>query len=190
MQIGERVRELRKLARWSLRKLEQESGVDKSSINRIEHGKAGYDIRIHEKLARAFGLTLPEFHQGIGSRDDGTQPQQSTSIAAESAVYVYDEKASAAILVPQVMDKKMLPQLITLQPGGKTHVEQNRPDCEKILFVVEGKVEAKVGEERHLVERARGRYGILYFKGSKPHRLTNLGKRVARCFMVTTPVEL
>lgn len=186
MQIGERVRELRRQARWSLRKLERESRVDKSTINRVEHGKAGYDIRMHEKLARAFGLTLPEFYQGIESRSNGTQPLQSTPGGAETSVYVYDEKASATILVPQAMDKKMLPQLIVLQPGGKTHVEQTRPGCDKCLFVAEGMIAVKLGGERFELKR----YGTLYFKASKPHQLINIGKRVARCFAVTSPVEL
>lgn len=186
MQIGERVRELRQQARWSLRKLEQKSGVDKSSINRVEHGKAGYDIRMHEKLARAFGLTLPEFYEGIESRSNGTKAIQPTSGGAETSVYVYDEKASATILVPQAMDKKMLPQLVVLQPGGKTHVEQTRPGCDKCLFIAEGMIEVKVGEERFELKR----YGTLYFKASKPHQLINISQRVARCFVVTSPVEL
>jgi len=187
MQIGERVRELRTQARWSLRKLEQESGVDKSSINRIEHGKAGYDIRTHEKLARAFGLTLPEFYQGIQSRTNGgTKAIQPSASGAETSVYVYDEKTFAKTLVPQAMDKKMLPQLTVLQPGGKTHVEQTRPGCDKCIFVAEGLVQVKVGDERFELKR----YGTLYFKASKPHQLINIGKRIARCFVVTSPVEL
>lgn len=186
MQVGERVLELRKQARWSLRQLEQESGVNKSTINRIERGKAGYDFRTHQRLAQAFDLTLPQFYEGIDPQSDKTRPLQATSAGAEASVYIYNEQATATILVPQILDKKMLPQLITLQPGGKTHVEQNRPGSDKCLLVIEGVIEVRVGEERFELKR----YGTLYFKASQPHQLSNSGKHVARCFSVTSPVEL
>ena len=113
-----------------------------------------------------------------------TAPLSPTSEDVET--FTYDGKATAILLARQVMDKHMLPQLLILEPGGQTHLEQNRVGCEKWLCVLEGVLDVQVGEQRYQLSR----YGTLYFKASLSHQLSNPGKTTAKCISVTSPVGL
>lgn len=184
MELGEKVRTLRKQAKWSLRELAQKSGVAVGTLSHIETGKFGGQITTHQKIAQSFGIGLPELYREVKSLEEETAPLTPTSEDVET--FAYDENAHAILLARHVLDKTMLPQLIVLQPGGKTHLETNKPGCEKFLCVMEGTVEAQVGERRSRLER----YGTLYFKASVPHRLSNPDTVVAKVLSVTSPVGL
>ena len=187
MTIGQKLRSLRKQAKMGLKELAMKSGVGIGTLSRIENdklGPSGSRIQTHRKMCEALGVTLAELYQDLPSPEDDAS---SMKLAAEEAeTFTYDEKAQSILLAKQVLQKNMLPQLIVLQPGGKTHLERTRPGCEKWLFVLEGEVEVMVGEQRH----ALARHGTLYFKASVPHQLTNSGEVTAQCISVTSPVGL
>jgi len=184
MELGQRIRHLRKQAGWNLEALAQKSGLALGTLSRLENGKAGANIKTHLKLCEALGISLAELYKEVPLFAGEAGPLAPTSEEAET--FVYDEKASAILLARQVLQKNMLPQLLVLQPGGKTHLERTKPGCEKWLFVLEGAVDVQVGEQRHRLSR----YGTLYFKASNPHQLSNPGKVVAKCISVTSPVGL
>ena len=184
MELGQKVRMLRKQASLSLERLAQKSGLALGTLSRIENGKAGANIKTHMKLCEALGTSLQELYQGVPLLGGETAPIAPTSEEVET--FAYDGKATSILLARQVMQKNMLPQLLVLQPGGKTHKEQNRFGCEKWLFVLEGEIKVQVGEQRYQLKR----YGTLYFKASVPHQLSNPGKTIAKCISVTSPVGL
>lgn len=182
--LGQKIHSLRKQAGFTLEDLAAKSGLALATLSRIEHGKAGSNVKTHLKLCDALGISLTELYQGVPMLGGETEPLEPTSEQAET--FIYDEKASAILLARQVLQKNMMPQLITLQPGGSTHRELQRPGTEKWLFVLEGAVEVKVGEQHFELKR----YGTLYFKASQPHQLRNPGKAAAKCISVTSPVGL
>lgn len=184
MDLGQKIRALRKQAGFSLAELSQKSGLALGTLSRIENGKAGANVNTHMRLSEALGIPLAELYREVPLLDGEGRPLAPTSDDVET--FVYDERASAILLARQVMQKNMLPQLIVLQPRGKTHREQHRPGSEKWLFVLEGEIEVTVGEQRHRLKR----YGTLYFKASIPHQLTNQGGSPAKCISVTSPVGL
>ena len=52
--------ELRIERGYTLRQLQEKSGVSKTQINQIENGKANPTIETLELLAKALGVNLPE----------------------------------------------------------------------------------------------------------------------------------
>ncbi len=184
MELGQKIRYLRKQAGWNLEELAQKSGLALGTLSRMENGKAGANIKTHMKLCEALGISIAELYKDVPLLDGEAGPLAPT--AEEVETFVYDEKASAILLAKQVMQKNMLPQLIVLQPGGKTHTERTKPGCEKWLFVLEGAVDVHIEEQHHHLSR----YGTLYFKASIPHQLTNPGKTTTKCISVTSPVGL
>ena len=85
-----------------------------------------------------------------------------------------------------MLKKKLMPVLITIEPGGSTHREETRVGTEKFLYVLEGELEANVGETTHQLKRGSS----LYFEASIPHALKNAGSRTVRCLSVVTPPVL
>ena len=185
MDLGSRIRALRKEHGLSLEELAQKSSVALATLSRLENGKGSGTFRTHRKIADALGLAITELYKGFDQpQEEAVLLQESDSGEAES--FTFDEKASALLLTTQIARKRMLPQMLILQPDGKTSTEQYRGGTERWVFGLEGEIEVKVADKSYSV--AKG--GTLYFKASLPHQFHNKGKSVARCILVTSPVVL
>ena len=184
--VGARLRFLRKSQKVRLVELARASGVDAATISRIETGKMSGTLESHINLATALGLKVTDLYAGIEearTKDAVTvQPP-----AGQGDVYVHEAgKSSIAMLTADVLKKKLMPVLITIEPGGTTHKEEARVGTEKFLYVLEGSVEAKIGEATHELKRGSS----LYLDASVPHSLKNIGRGAAKCLSVVTPPVL
>ena len=183
MEIGLRLRTLRKNRRMSLEDLALRSGLALATLSRIENGKGTGTFRTHQKIADALGVPLPEVYRGLDKSEEVAVALPSEE---EAETFTYDGKASAIFLVRGIRAKQMLPQLLVLQPGGKTSLEQYREGTDRWLFGLEGSAQVQVGPKTYTVSEG----GTLYFRGSLPHRMLNPHSKVARVISVTSPVVL
>ena len=185
-QIGARLRMLRKEQQVTLVELAKVSGVDAATISRIETGKMSGTLESHIRLAAALGLKVTDLYSGIEeARTKDAVTLQSPS--EQKDVYVHQAgKSSIAMLTTDVMRKKLMPVLVTIEPGGATQREETKVGTEKFLYVLDGTVEAKIGQDTHALKRGSS----LYFDASIPHSLKNSGKTVAKCLSVVTPPVL
>lgn len=184
--VGARLRVLRASQKVTLVELAKASGVDAATISRIETGKMVGTLESHIKLATALGYKITDLYAGIEearAKDAVTvQPPSQTQ-----AVYVHQAgKSSTTMLTADILKKKLMPVLITIEPGGSTTKEEAKVGTEKFLYVLEGAVEAKVGEATHPLRRGSS----LYLDASIPHSLKNAGHSVAKCLSVVTPPAL
>jgi len=188
--LGQKLRDLRKQKKLSLQTVAQASGLAIGTLSRLERDQGQTKMPTYQKLCEVYGITLSELCQDVQLyKENGKSAEVASPVAPTSPSvqrFAYNEKATAILLAQQVMDNPMLPQMVILQPGGKTHQEQTRPGCFKWLFVLEGKIEVKVGSSTTLLKR----YDTLMFKAHVPHQLGNAGKTVAKCISVTSPVGL
>lgn len=184
--LGLRLRMLRKAQRVTLVELAKGSGVDAATISRIETGRMTGTLESHIRLATALGVKITELYAGIEeARAKGAATVQPAGAASE--VYVHEAgKSSIAMLTSEVLKKKLMPVLVTIEPGGSTHKEEAKVGTEKFLYILEGAVEARVGEATHQLKRGSS----LYLDASIPHSLRNPGGRIARCLSVVTPPVL
>ena len=180
--LGERIRTLRKERGLSLEQVSAKSGVALATLSRIENGRGSGTFRTHQKIAEAFGLPLPDLYRDLRLSEQETTPMSSHSDEVET--FTYDEKASAIFLAKQVSGRQMLPQMITLQPGGETALEQYSAGTERWIFSLEGTVDVTVGSKSYRLTMG----GTLYFKASLPHRFKNQEQTVAKIISVTSPV--
>lgn len=184
MELGERLRFLRKERGLSLEQLASKSGVALATLSRIENGKGSGTFRTHQRISDALGLSLPELYRGLE-----TQEQEALLLEPdreEAEIFNYDEKASAILLAREVSRKQMLPQMIVLQPGGRTALEQYRKGTERWLFGLDGILEVSVGNKTYRLTPG----GTLYLKASLPHQLMNVEHSAAKVISVTSPAVL
>ncbi|MCX5715541.1 MAG: cupin domain-containing protein [Candidatus Omnitrophica bacterium] len=180
LNIGKRMRELRKKNGLTLNELSKKSGVALATLSRIETSKMTGTVHSHISVAKALGMTLPEFYSEM---DRPMTMQKETDYAD---LFVHDEKTSSVILTKDIFNKKMLPALIKLKRGGRTHSEQIKKGTEKFLYVLDGKIEVVIGDERSTLEKG----ATLYFDASYLHHIRNLASGESRCLCVVTPVTL
>ena len=182
IELGSRLRALRKERRLSLEQLAGKSGVALATLSRIENGKGTGTFRTHQRIAEALGLSLPELYRDLRPQD--TEAVLLDTEQEEAETFTYDEKASAIFLVTQVSGRQMLPQMLILQPGGQTTLEQYSSGTERWIFGLEGTVEVTVGTKSYRITTG----GTLYFKASLPHRFGNQGQAMAKVISITSPV--
>jgi glyoxylate utilization-related uncharacterized protein len=80
----------------------------------------------------------------------------------------------------------MLPAIIELKAGGKTQKEELKIGAEKFLYVLNGRIEVTIGDNKEILEKST----TLYFDASLPHHIKNIGKSEALCLCIVTPVSL
>ena len=184
--LGVRLRRLRKSQKVTLVELAKASGVDAATISRIETGQMTGTLESHMRIATALGVKLTELYAGIEEArvKDAVTVQPS---AQRTEVYVHQAgKSSITMLTTDILRKKLMPVLVTIEPGGSTHREETKVGTEQFLYLLEGEIEAKIGDAAHHLKRG----STLYFDASIPHQLRNVGRTTAKCLSVVTPPVL
>lgn len=182
--IGIRLRHLRRTQGLTLAALSKRSGVDLATVSRIETGKMLGTVDAHLRLASALGIKLPALYAGI--EEARTQSAITVQYREEQRTTYRSGRWSLALLTSNVLRKKLLPALITIQPGGRTATEETKVGTERFLYVLAGRIEARTGGQSHQL----GKGSTLYFDASIPHSLANKGRAVARCLSMLTPPVL
>lgn len=70
-EFGKALSGARRRKKWSQRKLAQASGLSRSYINDIEHGRSAGTVATWVSLARALGLSLDDLFLGRAATPDG-----------------------------------------------------------------------------------------------------------------------
>lgn len=183
MFIGKRIEAIRRSKKMSLTEISKETGIQMATLSRIENQKMTGTLESHIKIAKALGVDVTEIYKDIEKENAIIEFQNNQRVAD---VFKHSDKAFSEILTKNMMDKKMLPVLIRIEPSCKTNVEQNRIGSEKFIFVLEGSIEVNIDSKKFDLTR----HSTMYFDAALPHSYTNTGKTNAKILCVSTPVTL
>lgn len=185
MKIGRIIRKIRTGAGITQAELAKKSGLDFTTISKLEKGSLTGTITTHRKLAKAFGISLLDFYKEL---DEPAVPaaEVSTGSKPKSDVFYYNKKAISQILLSRISRHKMVPELTRLETGGSTHLEQKPKGTEQFIFVLEGKIELKAGETVYRLRKGES----IYFDASLPHVISNLAPGASRCLRISSPASL
>ena len=180
MMIGGRIRDLRQDNGFTLEDLSNKSGIALATLSRIENEKMVGTLDSHLKLSKALGITLSQLFLGLEG-DSAEIALQKQDLRKD--VYVHNTKYSTELLTSGNGDKTLTPIMIKLLPGGNTDKESTKIGIEKFIYVLEGKIEAAIGDENYQL----GPGDTLYFNASLMHQLSNTGNMPAKCICVVSP---
>jgi len=180
MHVGEIVHKLRKSRKMTLLELSNESGVALATLSRMENGKMTGTLESHMRICKALEINLPDLYRDLAASKKAVELRPGTPRAD---IFARDNKAVSEILASNFMNKKMMPVLIKIGKSGRTHGEETRSGVERFVYVLEGKVEAVIGENKYSMVKG----DTLYFESSLPHHFRNTGPGEARLLSVTTP---
>lgn len=183
MLIGKKIHELRKERRMSMTELSKLSGIQMATLSRMENLKMTGTLESHMKIAQALKVSLPQLYNEVISENKKVEVKTAKTPAD---VFVHSEKSSYEILTAKVLNKRMMPSLLKIEPGGQTNLEQNHLGCEKFIFVLDGKIEVRIEKEIYPLAKNN----TLYFEASSKHQFVNTGKTLAKVICVSSPVAL
>lgn len=178
--VGERVRKVRENRGLSLEDISQRTGLDASFLEQIEDGSAAPPLGAVIKLAKALEMKMGYFISGeedqpytIVRRTDRRVISRYDSGKGKHYGYEYES------LAPHKKDRHMEPFLVTLVPA-ETEDERSSHDGQEFIFVLDGTMEVRLGEEILALEPG----DAIYYDSTVPHLVKCRGDRPARILAV------
>ena len=178
--VGERVRAVREERNLSLQDISQRTDLSVSMLERIENGSLAPPLGTVIKLAKALDLKMGYFISG-----DEDRPYTIVRKSDRKVVSRYDSKKGTYYgygyesLAPHKTDRHMEPFLVTLDPA-ETEEERSTHDGQEFIYVLEGVMEVRLGEEIHLLEPG----DAIYYDSTVPHLVKCHGQERTRILAV------
>ncbi|MFC1807216.1 helix-turn-helix domain-containing protein [Candidatus Omnitrophota bacterium] len=183
MNIGNRIKTLRKSKKITLKELSESSDVALATLSRIENSKMTGTIQSHQAIAKAMNIGLMELY---GNLEIDKNPVDLQTTKNRTDRYLHNDKASYFMLTNKVLSKKMMPVILKVEPGGRSTDEELPRGTEKFLYVLQGECIAQIGTSTHTLKKDE----TLYFDGSIRHHFKNPGQRELQAICIITPPAL
>ena len=176
--VGERLRAIRRLRRATLLTVSQRAGLSESFLSQVERGKANASIASLTRVAAALGVHITDLFEPDHARAHPRVLQR-----ARRPALAFGNLGRKYLLTPRPLEELEV-FAVELDPGGSTGNEPyTHGDSEELFVVLAGRVHLQLGE--HVYELERG--DSIDYRSSTPHRVTNAGDDVAEVIWVISP---
>lgn len=174
MDIGKKLKELRKQNDLTLDDLASRSELTKGFLSQVERNLTTPSIATLEDILEALGSSLSEFFH----------EEQEQQIVFTTQEFFVDEQEDYSIewVIPNAQKNEMEPILLTLHPHKQSH-ELQAHRGEEFGYVLKGNVTLVRGSKRYKLKAQE----TFYLDGSKSHYLYNHGSSDAKILWITTP---
>lgn len=176
MEIGLKIKRLRLALNLTQEELADRTELSKSFISQVERDLTSPSIATLIDILQALGTDLKEF---FGDETD-------SQIVFHDADYFekYDEelKNKTEWIIPNAQKNQMEPIRVTLQPGGRTYLDDPH-EGEEFGYVLSGQITIHLGQQTYKAKRGE----TFYFKSSARHYIEAAGKAGASIIWVSTP---
>lgn len=175
--VGRRLREIRRLRRATLRTVAERSGLSESFLSQVERGRSNASIASLRRIADALRVSVSDLFEPNGPpqprvlrRDD--RPALSFGILGRKLLLTPKPLHNLEVFVGE------------LDPGGSTGAEPySHGDSEELFVVLNGTVQLELGGELHELEPGDS----IDYRSSIPHRISNVGKELAEVMWIISP---
>ncbi len=181
--LGQRIKFLRNERKLTLIEIARKTGIDQATLSRIENGVMTGTLESHMKIADVLGVRLPDLYNEVLSKITETKEKLAKQ---KIETFSHSSGAVAELLTTAVLQKKMMPILLKIRPGGLTATEEYPALTERFLYILKGQVEVTVAKDKKALKQGDS----LYFDASLPHHFRNLVKTESTLLSVLTPTSL
>jgi len=181
LDLGARVRELRKARNWTLEQAASQAGLARSTLSKIENGQMSPTYDALKKLATGLEISVPQLF---------TPPQRDQVIGRMAVTKMGDGTAHATttyeheLLAETLTNKQMLPYRARVRARSMDEFDGwVRHDGEEFLYVLTGVVRLYT-EFYEAVEMRRG--DSAYYDASMGHHVVSHSDEAATILWVTS----
>lgn len=173
MNIGPRVKALRRAREWTVEQLAQAIEVNKAHISRVERGLKTPSISTIARLAKALGVSIGHL---VGETLDKADIK--VTRLADQALPV---ESSAHQFLPLLHGHSVRDfEAFLLYPGVSGGSVEARHDGQEMIYVLAGSIDVIFADH---VERL-GAGDCIHFPGYLSHRIRRVGRARARALLV------
>lgn len=176
MDIGKKINQLRKRNGLTQEELANRCELSKGFISQVERSLTSPSIATLVDILESLGTNLQDFFNETG---------QEKIVFTKDDVFEKEDKDLRNMikwLIPNAQKNTMEPILITIEAGGSSHLDEPH-EGEEFGYIVAGAVSVNLGEEQFKAKKGDS----FYFKPTKKHYISNLGKTKATVLWVSTP---
>lgn len=175
--IGERLKSIRKMHNLSQRELARRAGVTNSTISLIEQNRVSPSIDSLKKLLEGFPMSLIDFF----TMD--MKPKQASFFSREDLVELSDSGSSVLLVGATRKDRKLRVLHETYPPGGGSGDTMISHEGEEAGVVTRGEVQITVGDEVRILKEGEA----YYFDSLIPHCFRNVSDAECQIVSAATP---
>jgi len=181
LNLGERVRELRKARNWTLEQAAVQAGLARSTLSKIENGQMSPTYEALKKLAVGLQISVPQlFIAPSRTQVNGRMTVTKTGQGEQHPTATYEHELLAAGLTK----KTMLPYRARVRARSFDEFEGwVRHDGEEFLYVLTGTIKL-ITEFYEPVEMGRG--DSAYYDASMGHNVISTSPEDAMILWVTS----
>lgn len=181
LDLGERVRELRKARDWTLEQAAQQVGLARSTLSKIENGQMSPTFEAVRKLASGMGISIPQLF--TAPRSDKVLARRSITRSGSGKPLVtttYEHE----MLATDLSQKQMMPYRATVRARSIDEFDGwVRHDGEEFMYVLMGAV-SFYSEFYEPVEMQRG--DSAYYDAAMGHNVISISQDDAVILWVTS----
>jgi transcriptional regulator with XRE-family HTH domain len=176
--VGERLRAIRRLRRATLKTVADRADLSESFLSQVERGRANASVGSLKKIAAALGVNVADLFEPNGST---TRPRVLRREARPNLAF--GSLGRKFMLTPRPLEHLQV-MVGELDAGGSTGDEAyTHGDSEELLVVLEGVLSLQLGSE--IFELSTG--DSIDYRSSTPHRLVNIGGDPAEVMWIISP---
>jgi transcriptional regulator with XRE-family HTH domain len=177
LQLGPRIRALRRARNITLRELADRAGVTESFLSQVEREVTSPSIASVQRIARGLDLSIAELFT-----EDA--PHGRVVRRADRRRILYPGLGAVDEFLTAGLEGRLQVILSTIEPGGGTGDEAYAHDSdEEVVIVLSGRLELWVADERHVLEEG----DTITYASRLKHRNRNVGDTTAVVLFCVTP---
>jgi transcriptional regulator with XRE-family HTH domain len=175
--VGERLRELRRFRRATLRTIAERSGLSESFLSQVERGRSSASIASLKRITDALGVSMADLFE-----PDGV-PGPRVLRRADRPALSFGILGRKLLLTPRPLHHLEV-FVGELEVGGSTGEQPYaHGDSEELFVVISGSIELELGGELFELESGDS----IDYRSSTPHRATNTGQELAEVMWIISP---
>jgi len=177
LDIGARIRALRKTRGLSLRELARQAGYGPSFISRVERNLASPSIASLQKICKI--LRTP-FSEVFRESSAGGSWQVIPFEVKPSVPAMFWNRAHLRHLLPPDVAQHFTSLILTLEVGGEIPLRSSRRSINQLTLLLSGRVEANINGQVFELEKKK----VVYLDIAIKHGWKNIGDETAEILMV------
>jgi transcriptional regulator with XRE-family HTH domain len=175
--VGERLRAIRRLRRCTLRTVAERSGLSESFLSQVERGRSNASIGSLRRIADAIGISVADLFEPTGP------PRPKVLRRADRPALTFGILGRKLLLTPKPL-RELEVFVGELDPGGSSGPEPYaHGDSEELFVVLSGTVQLELGGEVHELQPGDS----IDYRSSTPHRISNIGEDLAEVMWIISP---
>jgi len=176
--VGERLRAIRKLRRITLRTVAERAELSESFLSQVERGRANASVASLKRIAGALGVNVADLFEPNGRTSRPRVLQR-----ASRPALTFGTLGQKFMLTPRPLEHLQV-MVGEFEAGGSTGDEPyTHGDSEELLVVLRGIVHLQLGTEVFELDTGDS----IDYQSSTPHRLTNAGEGTAEVMWIISP---